>query len=98
MRIRGSVFSGAKSDVWRRRRGMSWCDIKSRTILTCAVLVVCALWLGCSQEHSPWTEPEFVQWQLEHPESTDPLAEYIRDGSQPVKSRQRVWQARQKSR
>ena len=72
--------------------------MKGRTILACVVLVACCLGLGCSQGYSPWTEPEFVQWQLEHPESTDPLADYIQDGSQPVKSRQRVWQARKKCR
>jgi len=72
--------------------------MKGRTILACVAFVACCLWLGCSQGYSPWTEPDFVQWQLEHPESTDPLADYMRDNSQPVKPRQRVWQAWQKLR
>jgi len=70
--------------------------MKGTAIVTCVVLVACCLWRGCSQGYSPWTEPEFVQWQLEHPESTNPLADYVQDGSQPAKSRQRVWQARRK--
>jgi len=71
-------------------------NVKARTTLAC-VFVACCLGLGCSRRgYSPWTEPEFVQWQLEHPESTDPLTDYIRDNSQPPKPRQRMWQAKQK--
>jgi len=72
--------------------------MKGSTILACVVFMACCLGLGCAQGYSPWTEPEFVQWQLEHPESMDSLADYIQDNSQPSKRRQRVWQARKKCR
>ena len=43
-------------------------------------------------------EPEFALWWVQHQESVDPLGDYIKDNTQPVRSRQRAWQARKKLR
>lgn len=41
-------------------------------------------------------ETVFVAWWMGHRDSTDPLRDFVLDGSQPVQDRQRAWQARRK--
>lgn len=43
-------------------------------------------------------EPEFRAWLIRHQDTTDPLGDFIQDGTQPVRLRQRAWQFRQKIR
>lgn len=43
-------------------------------------------------------EPEFRSWLLQHQTTQDPLGDFIQDGTQPVRLRQRAWQFRQKIR
>ena len=46
--------------------------------------------------HRLRSEPVFVAWWMQHKTSTDPLRDFVLDGSQPVQDRQRAWQANQK--
>lgn len=41
-------------------------------------------------------EPVYARWLYEHQDTRRPLGDFIRDGSQPVKVRQRAWQEKKK--